>query len=379
MHSLCALLLVLAPESAEQRFMNALRADLAAGKAEKTLPFIAPAAREQLGASRLTPVYKQWGGNGEIKSLRVDPTTPYGPSRRVRFLMEQERASTHVVCHLDGKERIVGYWFRVAPPKWSRERIETYTRTRSGDIAWAVGRPGRIDAYVKGSEDPYPLGSIFKLYVLAALAQEIDEGAISLDTVVTVREPLKSFPSGDTQHDRDGTKRKVSDLAAKMISISDNTATDLLIGLVGRGTIERGLVKWHNSVPQANTPFLTTREMFLIKGGGKEAALNRNFLELCRDYPKQSVETRRSWVRTLTEPFAKSTFEELMRTIPAGYGLRTAGGPAHLTFEWFAQPEDICALNLAMWERKRPGAEHYLKYYAMGSELYPREWVNYFG
>ena len=51
---------------------------------------------------------------------------------------------------------------------------------------------------------------------------------------LTVTAQLKSLPSGQLQDDPDGTQISVLDTAAKMISISDNTAANMLINLAGR-------------------------------------------------------------------------------------------------------------------------------------------------
>ena len=79
---------------------------------------------------------------------------------------------------------------------------------------------------------PAPLGSAFKLYVLEALATAIASGKVDWTQPLTVTAQLKSLPSGELQTEPDGTKVSVQDAAAKMISISDNTAADMLINLV---------------------------------------------------------------------------------------------------------------------------------------------------
>jgi len=52
-----------------------------------------------------------------------------------------------------------------------------------------------------------------------------------------------------------------------MISVSDNTATDHLIDLVGRDAVEAVLAPMGNDAVDRNTPFLTTRELFIVKWG----------------------------------------------------------------------------------------------------------------
>ena len=78
-----------------------------------------------------------------------------------------------------------------------------------------------------------PLGSAFKLYVLDALGHAVASGKVRWNQLLTVTAQLKSLPSGELQNEPDGTRISVQDTATKMISISDNTAANMLISLVG--------------------------------------------------------------------------------------------------------------------------------------------------
>ena len=69
------------------------------------------------------------------------------------------------------------------------------------------------------------------------------------------------------QYEPDGTQISVQDAAAKMISISDNTATDMLINLVGRSAVEAALTSAGMANPALDRPFLTTREAFILDAG----------------------------------------------------------------------------------------------------------------
>ncbi|MHC4938084.1 MAG: serine hydrolase [Planctomycetota bacterium] len=373
-----ALLLLLAPASVEERFIAALKSDLTTGTTERTAPFIAPVIRDKLPPSRLLPVYKQWQQHGRVLSIELDPRTPFIPNRKVRFLLKQERAESHVVCIFDVNDRIISYFFRPAPSLRSRAELDEITAKWSGDWCWCVATADGTTSAGKGAKE-FPLGSIFKLYVLAEVAAQMEEGTISAKQPVKLREQLKSLPSGVLHTREAGTEVSVDEMAKLMISISDNTATDHLLHLVGRERIEAGLKRWRNSCPERNIPFLTTREMFLIKGGGKEAEIPLSFAQLCGKWEGADRATRMGWVTTMTAPFADKKLAELIRPIAAGYSIRSAANREHLTFEWFARPRDVCALLLDAQAGKLPGARHFLKYYGTGGEIYPREWVKYYG
>ncbi|MGZ6892325.1 MAG: serine hydrolase, partial [Oryzihumus sp.] len=106
--------------------------------------------------------------------------------------------------------------------------------------------------------------SVFKLYVLDALGNAVAAGRVGWDQPLTVTAQLKSLPSGVLQNEPDGTRIPVLDAAAKMISLSDNTAADMLIELVGRTAVEAALTATGMANPSLNRPFLTTRETFIL-------------------------------------------------------------------------------------------------------------------
>ena len=117
---------------------------------------------------------------------------------------------------------------------------------------------------------PFALGSTFKLYVLAALSRAVTEGRLSWDQVVPL--DAKSYPSGIMQNWPDGAPVTLHTAATLMISISDNTATDLVMRAVGRDAIEAEMRASGHSDPAASFPFLSTREMFVLKSGEQGAA-----------------------------------------------------------------------------------------------------------
>jgi len=384
MRTFTVLLLVAAAAQAadplEARFLKALKADLATGKAEQTLKFIAPELKDKLSAARLDPVYAAWKGYGVVQSITRDPHTPFKLESRVRFIMKQAGEESHVLVSFNADKKIVAYWFRPAPPRWSYEELDAYFDAWSGEGAFVLTTPRFSRDCSTLGETPAPLGSIFKLYVLAELARQVDAKIVKLDQKVKVREKLKSFPSGVIHLKPDGAEVTVDELATKMIAISDNTATDLLIHLLGRENIEAGLERCKNTRPDFNRPFLTTREMFLIKGGGNELkTVGMDFKALCEKWADASREQRAKWVDAITAPYAKKSIAELTAHVPNGYALRSTFQRRHLTFEWHAHIDDIPDLLIAMWNKELPGAEIFLKYFAKGSEIYPREWVGYYG
>jgi hypothetical protein len=110
-----------------------------------------------------------------------------------------------------------------------------------------------------------PIGAAFKLYVLDALGNAVASGTVRWNQPLTVTARLKSLPAGELQNEPDGTRISVLDAAAAMMSLSDNTATDMLINLVGRSAVEAALTTTGMASPALDRPFLTTREIFVLK------------------------------------------------------------------------------------------------------------------
>lgn len=117
------------------------------------------------------------------------------------------------------------------------------------------------------SRVPQPTGSIFKVWVLGALANAIDNGSISANA----RLPFLAsevVPAGSTINNiSPGTQIPLSDMAALMMGRSDNTATDHLHELVGRTAIESILRPFNNRNRSGLTPFLSVNEQFQIFWG----------------------------------------------------------------------------------------------------------------
>lgn len=180
-----------------------------------------------------------------------------------------------------------------------------------------------------------PTGSAFKLYVLGAVADRVAAGKLRWNQPLTVTDRVRSLPSGKLQDAPTGTRVTVQEAALGMISISDNTATDLLMQAVGRQAVEaqQEVMKHHD--PAQNRPFLTTRELFQLAWGTP----NRRPAWTAAD-----EQGRRALLATL--PIGKLN-------VPAA-AVTTPGWTDHL--EWFASPADLCAAHARLQQVARAKA-----------------------
>ncbi|HEY8861193.1 MAG TPA: serine hydrolase, partial [Candidatus Limnocylindria bacterium] len=87
-------------------------------------------------------------------------------------------------------------------------------------------------------DELFPTASVIKLPLLVTLYEDAIAGRIDLSERVTYRERTKVAGTGVLQYLDDGLDPTVRDLAVLMMSVSDNTATDLLFDRVGKSRIE---------------------------------------------------------------------------------------------------------------------------------------------
>lgn len=125
---------------------------------------------------------------------------------------------------------------------------------------------GNCDAdHEHNGDQPLAIGSIFKLWVLAALANQIQLGTADWNEPLVVRADLRSNPAGQVYQLADGDTLTMRQYAEAMISISDNTATDHLIDRLGRQAIEAAMARAGVARPALNQPLPATRELFWLK------------------------------------------------------------------------------------------------------------------
>jgi len=171
-----------------------------------------------------------------------------------------------------------------------------------------------------------PLASIFKLYVLHALAGAVKNGTVSWDDELTVTDKSKAVGSSGLELPV-GAHVSVRKAAEKMIATSDNMATDLLIGRMGTQVVEEALVTAGHHDPASMTPFPTMYELFSV-GWGKP--------DLRSQWKQGSQQVRAQLLEQAnSNPYQP---DPIRAHIPAStYGA-----------EWYGNAEDICRVHAAL-------------------------------
>lgn len=149
----------------------------------------------------------------------------------------------------------------------SIEEVTAALRALHGTSGFALARLGTDAPELRvqhQADRPFAVGSAFKLIILAELVRATNAGERKWDDMVTLDgTPL---PGGGYFLKPKGTQVSLRELATQMISISDNSATDILLHTLGREKVEAMLPVVGVRGPARNRPFLGALELFKLKG-----------------------------------------------------------------------------------------------------------------
>ncbi|WP_459968541.1 serine hydrolase [Mycobacterium sp. MUNTM1] len=176
------------------------------------------------------------------------------------------------------------------------------------------------------THESLPLASIFKLYVLHALAGAIKDGTVSWDDQLTVTDKSRAVGSSGLALPT-GAHVSVRTAAEKMIATSDNMATDLLIGKMGTHAISEALATAGHHDPASMTPFPTMYELFSVGWGRPDL--------------------RDQWEHG--SPQVRGQLLEQANSTPYDPDPMRAHSPASsYGAEWYGNAEDICRVHAAL-------------------------------
>ncbi len=106
-----------------------------------------------------------------------------------------------------------------------------------------------------GADRVLPAASTIKLPILIALFQDVDAQKVRLEEKLTIDKKSIASGSGDLQAQKPGTQVSILVAATKMITISDNTATNLIIArLGGKSALNQRFRNWGLNITAINQP-----------------------------------------------------------------------------------------------------------------------------
>ncbi len=235
--------------------------------------------------TQLTNIFTQYVEKYGV-ATRVLPHEIKSPTLGTFYFIFEKgyRMPMRVVVEKTSPHRITGFQsIGIAEPLEQAVSLEEVTQaftSLSGDVSFLLAEidDGGVLMPIGShrAREPEAIGSTFKLYVLGALVRAIEAGRRSWSEVVHLEEEYKSQLSGFLHTWPTESPLTLHTLATLMISRSDNTATDLLIGTLGRQHVEAAQEAMGHDQPALNMPFLTTRELFILKS---DSMLAESFLQ----------------------------------------------------------------------------------------------------
>lgn len=101
----------------------------------------------------------------------------------------------------------------------------------------------------------FSAASTIKVPILIAFFQDVDAGKVRLDEMLTMEKDMVASGSGNLQYQTVGTKYSALEIATLMSTISDNTATNMLIArLGGQEALNQRFQSWGLSVTAIRNP-----------------------------------------------------------------------------------------------------------------------------
>jgi len=159
-----------------------------------------------------------------------------------------------------------------------REAFEDSTMQVLQDQIEKIARPleGTIGIYVKdldtkedtgiNQDEVFPTASVFKIPVLIELYRRVLEGGITLETRIDLTHLSKVPGSGVLKELSPGLSPTVKDLAILMVIVSDNTATDMILDLLGKDAINQAVRNL--GLQKTKVPMSTREILFDLVGMG---------------------------------------------------------------------------------------------------------------
>ncbi len=311
--TICALLVVIAVSSGlvmaqsvtpEQMLGQIFAAETMSGD------WFSPAFLAQVPVAQLNDIIKQYRtALGALEDVQ-------GNAPVFKLTFSKGYVTSQII--LDNAGRIAGFFLGPPEPRVSGldNALDGFSKLPGKVSVLVVSQDGILAQL--DPELPLAVGSAFKLAVLAALKDQVAAGALAWDDVATLEAGHISLPSGILQAWPVGSPLTIHTLASLMISVSDNTATDALIALLGRDLIEK--------YTTLNHPLLTTREAFALKN-----AANGDYL---RTYRQGDPDQRRG------------VLKQLQSCPLPDVGSFTA--PQALDVEWFFRAPELVNLMAAV-------------------------------
>lgn len=250
------------------------------------------------------------------------------------FVTLQSRYGTGLITSLGASRfNLDGSSVRIEDQNLTFDEATNKLETLAEDVSVLVARIDEGNqcqpVFERRSDTPRGIASVFKIFVMGAVAQAIEDGVVTPEEIIPLTTENQVL-GGVINNEPVGTEFDVRDMSTLMLGISDNTATEHLFKLVGRDRNEAIIDQFGFDDRDAILPFLSMNEAFHLYFTVAEAdALN---------YIVDSEAGQRSYVEDVLNPlgpvvnFVRANVSVLVRGL------------------WQSTPNDVCAALAGMRE-----------------------------
>jgi len=201
-----------------------------------------------------------------------------------------------------------------------KQQIQALAKEVPGNMGVYIRHIERGDEISIEADKVFPLGTVFQIAVMVEVFRQSEKGSLSLDDKIELADNHKAVGPGILQYMSPGLDLSVKDLLVLMMTISDNTATDLLWKKIGVQSVNMMLRDF--GFTRTNI-YITNREYQLMS-----LLLGKEFEDLTMSELVQSWKNRSQIDKTRTMASIESQFsknlpiEELRTRYEAMYGRR---------------------------------------------------------
>jgi hypothetical protein len=221
---------------------------------------------EPLLRTRLEYLVAQFGAVEEIRLCQR--LSDRSARIRARFA---EGYAAHGEVAVDDESPARIQWLRFDLPTREHDSwrdIEEAARALPGETSFAVLNLTRgLTLAAVEPEKPLGVGSVSKLLIFATLLEEVRAGRRRWEDIVTLEDRDRSLPTGLLQDWPAAAPLTLHTAAVLLLSVSDNTAADLLLRVLGRARVEALIEGLALPGPARHRPFFSTRGLFALVAG----------------------------------------------------------------------------------------------------------------
>lgn len=201
-----------------------------------------------------------------------------------------------------------------------KQQILSLVKQVPGSMGVYVRHIEREEEILVEAEKVFPLGTVFQIAVMAEVFRQAERGMISLEDKVELTDSMKAVGPGIMQYLSPGVNLSMKDLLVLMMTISDNTATDLLWKRIGVQSVNMALRDMGFTRTNIYIPNREYQLLSLLMGEEFEDLNMPEFVQRWKN--KSQMERTRMMASVETQHSKNLPIEELRTRHEAMYGRR---------------------------------------------------------